>query len=165
MALRYTGAMQDKPSPPQLVTDPEAALAEAMESAPRFSETTQDVTVTVRTFWLDDQSQPEEHRYAWAYHISIESTRKDTVQLVSRSWEIVDGLGRTEHVHGDGVVGEQPFISRTDPYIYTSGAMLTTPSGFMRGVYHMVEHTSGKRFDIKIPTFSLDSPHEHGVLH
>ncbi|MFT8768806.1 MAG: Co2+/Mg2+ efflux protein ApaG [Gluconobacter cerinus] len=157
--------MPDKSSQPHLLADPEAAMAEAMENAPRFSQITDDVTVTVRTFWLDDQSQPEDHRFAWAYHICIENGRKDTFQLISRSWEIVDGLGRTEHVHGDGVVGEQPIIGSKDQYDYTSGAMLTTPSGFMRGTYHMLEPVSGRRFDVHIPTFSLDSPHEAGLLH
>lgn len=163
--VRYTGFMQDKSSPPHLVTDPEAALSEAMENAPRFTATTDGVTITVRTFWLDDQSQPEEHRYAWAYHINIENVRRESVQLVSRSWEIVNGFGRTEHVHGEGVVGEQPLISSNEPYSYTSGAMLSTPGGFMRGTYHMLEPASGRRFDVVIPTFSLDSPHYSGFIH
>ncbi|EHH69055.1 Co2+/Mg2+ efflux protein ApaG [Gluconobacter morbifer] len=157
--------MPDKSSTPHLLSDPETALAEAMENAPRFSQCTDGVTVTVRTFWLDDQSQPEDHRFAWAYHISIENERRDTCQLLSRSWEIIDGFGRTEHVHGDGVVGEQPIIASQEQFDYTSGAMLSTPSGFMRGTYHMVEPASGHRFDVLIPAFSLDSPHAGLLLH
>ncbi|AQS90003.1 MULTISPECIES: Co2+/Mg2+ efflux protein ApaG [Gluconobacter] len=157
--------MPDKSSHPLLHADPETALAEAMETAPCFSKTTDDVTVTVRTFWLDDQSHPEDHQYAWAYHISIENERKDTFQLLSRSWEIVDGLGRKEHVHGDGVVGEQPVIAPQEQFDYTSGAMLTTPSGFMHGTYHMLEPRSGHRFDVSIPVFSLDSPHDSTLIH
>ncbi|QDH18029.1 Co2+/Mg2+ efflux protein ApaG [Swingsia samuiensis] len=136
-----------------------------MDNAPQFSQTTDDVTVTVRTFWLEDQSSPEENRFAWAYHISIENERAESFQLVSRSWEIVDGLGRTEHVHGEGVVGEQPIISPQNQYDYTSGAMLTTPIGIMKGVYHMLEPSSGKRFDVTIPAFSLDSPHHTRLVH
>ncbi|CAI9120753.1 Co2+/Mg2+ efflux protein ApaG [Brytella acorum] len=157
--------MARKPYPPRLMTDPEAALAEAMEAAPRFEERTEDMTVCVRTFWLDDQSHPEDRRYAWAYHIQITNERDETVQLISRSWEIVDGRGQVEHVHGEGVVGEQPVIAAGESFEYTSGAALETPSGFMRGTYHMMTPGTDRRFDIRIPTFSLDSPHEHTLLH
>lgn len=157
--------MPEKTSHPHLMSDPESALAEAMERAPRFCQVTHGVTVTVLTFWLDDQSQPEEHRFAWAYHIRIENGRRESFQLLSRSWEITDAFGRTEHVHGEGVVGEQPVIAPKDQFDYTSGAMLTTASGFMRGTYHMVEPASGRHFDVRIPPFSLDSPHEIALLH
>lgn len=157
--------MARKPFPPRLVTDPDSALAEAMEAAPRFEARTGDITVCVRTFWLDDQSQPEDHRYAWAYHIRIENEGQETVQLISRSWEIIDSQGRVEHVHGEGVVGEQPVIGAGECFEYTSGASLDTPSGFMHGTYHMTVPGSSERFDIKIPVFSLDSPHHSGLLH
>ncbi|MBS1087610.1 Co2+/Mg2+ efflux protein ApaG [Gluconobacter wancherniae] len=157
--------MSENPSQPELMSDPEHALAEAMESAPRFSATTKGVTVTVRTFWLDDQSQPEEHRFAWAYHITIENGSKHTVQVLSRSWEIVDGRGRIEHVHGDGVVGEQPVIGPKEVFEYTSGAMLETPTGFMSGIYHIFLPASASRFDAQIPAFSLDSPHHIDLIH
>ncbi|AQS87404.1 protein ApaG [Neoasaia chiangmaiensis] len=157
--------MAQKPLPPRLIADPEAALAEAMEAAPRFEARTNDITVCVRTFWLDDQSQPDEHRYAWAYYIHIANEGTETVQLVSRSWEIIDGRGQVEHVHGEGVVGERPVIGAGESFEYTSGAALDTPSGFMRGTYHMIVPGTKQRFDVKIPVFSLDSPHQSGLLH
>ena len=40
---------------------------------------------------------------------------------------------------------------------------LTTASGFMTGRYQMVSQ-SGERFEIEVPTFSLDSPGLKRVL-
>jgi ApaG protein len=68
-------------------------------------------------------------------------------------------------VHGDGVVGERPVLDPGESFEYTSGTPLATPSGFMRGTYHMVLADTGEGFDVAIPTFSLDSPHQPGRLH
>jgi ApaG protein len=46
---------------------------------------------------------------------------------------------------------------------YTSGVPLPTASGFMSGRYQMV-NASGERFEIDVPTFSLDSPDKGRVL-
>ncbi len=35
----------------------------------------------------------------------------------------------------------------------------------MVGKYHMVAIDSGEAFDVAIPAFSLDSPHQDGRLH
>jgi ApaG protein len=136
-----------------------------MPQPPVFSETTRDVRVSVRAFYLADQSKPSESHFAWAYRVTIENGGSHTVQLLRRSWEITDGAGRVQHVHGPGVVGEQPVLEPGESFEYTSGTPLATPSGFMRGTYHMIETVSGEAFDVAIPAFSLDSPHQAGVLH
>jgi ApaG protein len=87
------------------------------------------------------------------------------VQLLRRTWQITDARGRTQHVHGAGVVGEQPLLEPGESFEYTSGTPLDTPSGFMVGAYHMVLPSSGEKFDVPIPAFSLDSPHENGRVH
>jgi len=148
-----------------MMTDPDAALAEAMAEAPSFECTTSQVRVMVKTFWLDDQSQPEDRQYAWAYRIRIENHRPESIQLLARSWEIIDAHGRIDRVHGDGVVGEQPVLAQGESFEYTSGASLQTPTGFMRGAYHMTAVASGLTFDVKIPCFSLDSPHHSRLVH
>ncbi|MFC0408473.1 Co2+/Mg2+ efflux protein ApaG [Roseomonas elaeocarpi] len=122
--------------------------------------TTRDIRVTVRTFFLADQSAPEEGRYAWAYRVEIRNEGAETVQLMRRTWLITDALARTQRVHGDGVVGEQPVLEPGEAFEYTSGTPLPTPSGFMRGAYHMVVTASGEAFDVEIPAFSLDSPEQ-----
>ena len=130
-----------------------------------FSETTRGIRVSVEPYYLDDQSQPEEGRYVWAYRVRIENKGAETVQLVRRTWHITDARGRTQHVHGAGVVGEQPTLEPGEAFEYTSGTPLETPSGFMVVAYHMVVTTSGERFDVAIPAFSLDVPHEGRRLH
>jgi ApaG protein len=119
----------------------------------------------VRSFYLDDQSQPDQGRHVWAYRIRIENQGNETVQLLHRTWHIVDGKGRSQHVHGEGVIGQKPILAPGSTHEYTSGTPLDTPSGFMSGQYHMVVPSTGETFDIDIPSFSLDSPHHVGVLH
>jgi ApaG protein len=136
-----------------------------MTQPPLFTEVTREVRVSVRAFYLEDQSQPDQSHYVWAYRVSIENEGQRTVQLLRRSWLITDGMGREQKVHGPGVVGEQPVLEPGESFEYTSGTPLSTPSGFMRGTYHMVERDSGEEFDVAIPAFSLDSPHQAGAVH
>jgi ApaG protein len=124
-----------------------------------YSEITRDIRITVRPFYLEDQSSPEEMHFVWAYHVRIENQGADTVQLRNRYWRITDSLGRVQEVRGAGVVGEQPVLKPGEAFEYTSGTPLTTPSGIMVGTYQM-ESDKGELFDVKIPAFSLDSPHQ-----
>ncbi|MCW3473389.1 Co2+/Mg2+ efflux protein ApaG [Limobrevibacterium gyesilva] len=130
-----------------------------------YSATTRGIRISVRSFYLDDQSKPDEGRFVWAYRIRIENTGRETVQLLRRTWHITDARGRTQRVHGAGVIGQQPVLEPGESFEYTSGTPLETPSGFMSGQYHMVATASGEPFDVAIPAFSLDSPHQHGRLH
>jgi ApaG protein len=130
-----------------------------------YSKTTRGVCVTVRSFYLEDQSQPDEGRYVWAYRIKIENRGREAVQLLERTWHITNARGHTQEVHGEGVVGEQPLLEPGEAFEYTSGTPLDTPSGFMTGAYHMVVASSGEGFDVAIPAFSLDSPHQSGRVH
>lgn len=136
-----------------------------MTEPPLFTAVTRDVRVSVRAFYLEDQSKPDESHFVWAYRVTIENHGAVTVQLLKRSWLITDAMGRTQQVHGPGVVGEQPVLEPGESFEYTSGTPLSTPSGFMRGTYHMVECDSGEPFDVAIPAFSLDSPLGGGALH
>ncbi len=124
-----------------------------------YSETTRGITVSVKPFYLEEQSSPLEDRYVWAYQVRIENPGSATVQLRTRHWRITDSNGRLHEVRGDGVVGEQPVLGPGDSFEYTSGTPLATPSGIMVGSYRM-QHEDGGVFDIAIPAFSLDSPHQ-----
>ncbi|MBN8890096.1 MAG: Co2+/Mg2+ efflux protein ApaG [Rhodospirillales bacterium] len=129
------------------------------------SQTTRGIRVTVRSYYLEDQSKPAEGKYVWAYRVRIENQGGETVQLLRRTWRITDGRGRTQSVNGEGVVGQQPTLDPGESFEYTSGTPLDTPSGFMLGAYHMVATASGEAFDVAIPAFSLDSPHQNTRLH
>jgi len=91
--------------------------------------------------------------------VIIENQGTETVQLLSRHWMITNARGELSEVKGPGVVGEQPILKPGEGFEYTSGAPLNTPSGMMGGAYQM-ESESGERFDIEIPTFSLDCPNQ-----
>lgn len=129
-----------------------------------YTQTTRGVTITVDPFYLEDESEPEEDRFVWAYRVQIENDSEEEVQLLTRHWKIIDSLGQTEEVTGAGVVGEQPILKPGDSYEYTSGAPLTTPSGIMAGTYGM-KLQSGEDFEATIPAFSLDSPYDVRPLH
>ncbi len=130
-----------------------------------WSRVTRDVRVSVRAFYLSDESHPDDGHFFWAYRVRIENRGREPVQLLRRTWHITNARGRTQYVHGEGVVGEQPLLEPGEIFEYTSGTPLDTPSGFMRGAYHMVAPASGETFDIAIPAFSLDSPHQGGGVH
>lgn len=135
-----------------------------MEMNDAFEQETAGIRVVVRAFFLPDQSEPDDGHFFWAYRIRIENHSERSVQLLRRTWQITDALGRIQHVHGPGVVGEQPVLDPEESFEYTSGTPLRTPSGFMSGAYHMVVVESGENFDVAIPAFSLDSPYlEHRV--
>lgn len=129
-----------------------------------YTTTTHSIAVTVEPTYLDDESRPHRNRFVWAYHITIENKGTETVQLKSRYWKITDSLGRIQEVHGEGVVGEQPVIAPGESFEYTSGTPLSTPSGIMVGRYFM-ETRDGRRLEVEIPAFSLDSPEERPQLH
>jgi ApaG protein len=91
--------------------------------------------------------------------VRIENQGQETVCLRNRHWKITDAMGRMQEVRGPGVIGEQPRLEPGEVFEYTSGAPLSTPSGIMVGSYEM-EDAGGSTFDVEIPAFSLDSPHE-----
>lgn len=130
-----------------------------------YTATTRAIKVSVRSFYLTDQSDPDEGRYVWAYRVRIENTGPVAVQVMRRTWRITDGLGRVQTVSGDGVIGQQPTLDPGESFEYTSGTPLETPSGIMSGLYHLIATASGEAFDVAIPAFSLDSPHQDTRLH
>jgi ApaG protein len=124
---------------------------------------TRQIEVTVEPNFLPERSSVDKGQYFWSYTIVITNTGAETVQLRTRHWIITDATGRKQEVRGEGVVGEQPVLAPGERFEYTSGVPLPTASGFMTGRYQMVSE-SGERFEIDVPTFSLDSPDNKRVL-
>ncbi len=119
------------------------------------------ITVMPRSRFIPEQSSAEAGRYAFAYTITITNTGAVAAQLVSRHWIITDANNLVQEVKGQGVVGAQPRLKPGESFEYTSGSMLPTPVGTMRGSYQMVAE-DGTRFDADIPEFALSAPR---VLH
>lgn len=124
---------------------------------------TRRIEVTVEPNFMPERSSAEHSRYFWSYTIVITNTGDETVQLRRRHWIITDAAGRRQEVRGEGVVGEQPVLAPGERFQYTSGVPLATASGFMTGRYQMVGE-AGEKFEIDVPTFSLDSPQGKRVL-
>ena len=122
-----------------------------------YTKTTNSINITVNPYYLEDQSEPDEHHFVWAYQVTINNLGKERVKLKNRFWKIIDSNGIKHEVKGEGVVGKQPVLNPGEKFEYTSGTPLSTPSGFMEGHYEM-ETINGGRFDASIPLFSLDSP-------
>jgi ApaG protein len=129
-------------------------------SAPTTSSSaeTNGVLVEVQSFYLEDQSQPANRRFVFAYQITITNNGREVVQLETRHWIITDGLGEVEEVKGPGVVGEQPVLSPGESFRYTSGAVLPTERGTMHGTYQM-HRADGAQFDAEIAPFLLERPY------
>lgn len=115
------------------------------------------IKIKVKTGYLDEHSQPEQNRFAFAYTITIENNSDKPAQLLSRHWIITDANNVIQEVQGMGVVGQQPRILPGDSYTYSSGAVLETQVGTMEGTYQM-QSDKGERFNIPIPAFSLTRP-------
>jgi ApaG protein len=116
------------------------------------------VDIQVRTQYLSQQSDPARRSYAFAYTITITNQRSEAVQLLGRHWIITDQNNKVEEVRGSGVVGQQPLIQPGQSYQYSSGAVIETETGDMRGSYTMTT-ASGERFEAAIPMFILAVPH------
>ena len=126
---------------------------------PEMSEAvTQGIRVGATAFYLPQESDPDEGRYAFGYRIVIVNEGDVPAQLLRRHWIIIDGDGHREEVRGPGVVGEQPKLEPGQSFTYTSACPLETPFGTMHGTYQMVTN-SGERFDAEIAPFSLGEPH------
>ena len=115
------------------------------------------ISIEVETSYIEGQSEPDNERYVFSYTITIRNEGELPAQLVSRHWIITDANGNTQEVKGEGVVGEQPHLKPGEGFQYTSGTMIATPVGSMRGSYQMVAE-NGDQFDADIPSFTLAIP-------
>ncbi|MAT66382.1 MAG: Co2+/Mg2+ efflux protein ApaG [Gammaproteobacteria bacterium] len=122
-----------------------------------MSSTPYHIEVEVQTSYIEEQSSPEDNRYVFAYTITIHNTGSVAAKLLTRHWIITDSNGKTQEVRGEGVVGEQPHLTPGERFQYTSGTMIETSVGSMRGSYQMIAD-DGVEFDAEIPPFTLSIP-------
>jgi ApaG protein len=119
---------------------------------------TEGIRVTVRSAYVVEQSLPLARRYVFAYTVVIANEGSEPAQLRTRHWIITDGGGKVDEVRGPGVVGQQPNLRPGENFEYTSGCVLETPRGEMRGTYQMYR-PDGRMFDALIAPFLLALPH------
>ena len=119
------------------------------------------IRVDVETRYIEDQSNPEQNYFVFAYTITIRNKGQQSAKLLTRHWVITDSNEKIQEVRGDGVVGEQPLLKPGEQFVYTSGTMLETAVGTMKGSYQMLAD-DGSQFDATIDEFVLSTPR---VLH
>ena len=122
-----------------------------------MSEDNYKIQVEVETLYVEEQSLPEQDHYVFAYTITIHNDGNIPARLLNRHWIITDANNKVQEVKGEGVVGEHPYLKPGEHYRYTSGTMLETPVGTMRGSYQMIAD-DGVEFDADIPPFTLSMP-------
>jgi ApaG protein len=115
---------------------------------------------TVAQF-IEAESDPAQQRYVFAYQITIRNEGELAAQLISRHWLIEEAEGPLQEVRGLGVVGEQPMLAPGQAFTYTSGCVLRSAVGSMRGSY-LMQAADGHNFEAEIPRFILAMPR---VLH
>jgi ApaG protein len=120
-----------------------------------------EIAVSAQTQYLEEQSDPANGRFVFAYTITIRNSGTIAAQLVSRHWIITDADGQVQEVRGLGVVGHQPLLQPGESFEYTSGSAIGTPVGTMRGSYQMTAE-DGSQFEAPIAEFTLAMPR---VLH
>ena len=119
------------------------------------------IQVDVQTQYIEEQSKPDQDYYVFSYTITIMNKGDQPAQLLTRHWVITDSNHKVQEVRGEGVVGEQPYLKPGEQFVYTSGTMLETSVGTMKGSYQMLAD-DGSRFDAEIDEFVLSTPR---VLH
>jgi ApaG protein len=118
---------------------------------------TYSIEVEAEPAYIPGQSDPEQNRYVFSYTITIRNTGDVAARLMTRHWIITNANNEVQEVRGDGVVGDQPHLKPGEGYQYTSGSIMETPVGSMRGSYQMLAD-DGTEFDAEIPTFTLAVP-------
>ncbi|CAN6453156.1 unnamed protein product [Victoria cruziana] len=126
--------------------------------------TTLGIHVHVKSIYIEGRSQPSENQFFFAYRVRITNNSEHPVQLLRRHWIITDGYGKTEHVWGMGVIGEQPVIHPRTSFEYSSACPLGTSTGKMEGEFEMrqVDKANTTTFSVVIAPFAL-SIHDYDI--
>ena len=123
-----------------------------------IQQVTKGIKISITSNFEGNRYQNSKVYYAFSYSITIENQGSDTVQLLSRRWNIFDSLNESEVVEGEGVVGKKPILAPKKSYTYSSYCNLTSPIGSMKGFFNMINFTTTKNFRVYIPSFQLTVP-------
>jgi ApaG protein len=119
---------------------------------------TQGIKISIETEFNSSFYKNNKMHYAYNYTVTIENQSNDTVQLISRYWKISDSLNNIEVVEGEGVIGQKPVLKPGTFYTYSSGCILISPFGSMKGFYNMINFSTTRKFKVDIPSFKLSAP-------
>jgi ApaG protein len=120
---------------------------------------TRGIKISVNTSFEGTYFKNYKIHFAFSYEITIENYSKDSVQLITRHWEIFDSLNEIEMVDGEGVIGKKPVLKPGETHTYSSGCLLSSPHGAMKGFFNMINFTTTKNFKVIVPVFRLSAPY------
>lgn len=123
-----------------------------------ITQVTKGIKVSIQTTFEGTFFKNYKMHYAFGYTITIENQSKDTVQLVSRHWDVFDSLKEQETIDGEGVIGKKPVIKPGKSHTYSSGCLLASPIGAMKGHYNMMNLSTSQHIEVEVPTFKLAAP-------
>ncbi len=123
-----------------------------------YTETTRNIEVTVQPFFLEDQSDPEDSRFVWAYRVRIRNKGRKQCNCSAAS-----GGSPTDEVKSSKSKGPVSLVnsqsSKQERFRIHVRNAAQHADRIHAGSYRMVATATGETFDIAIPAFSLDSPH------
>lgn len=120
-----------------------------------ITQSTSGIVITVENEYQPEYSNPDNMHFMFAYRITIENISNDTIQLISRHWDIFDSIGENKTIDGEGVVGKMPILKPGDIHQYVSGCNLKSEMGYMQGYYIMKKHVNNDSLKVNIPRFNL----------
>jgi ApaG protein len=120
-----------------------------------------EISVQVKVNYVPEHDDAKNGQYAFSYTVTIKNLGAIGAQLISRYWMTIDANAHVQETRGLGVIGQQPLLPSGAEFTYSSGCILATPVGSMKGRYHFVAE-DGMQFDVTIPEFTLAMPN---VLH
>jgi ApaG protein len=123
-----------------------------------ITQVTKGIKISVKTSFEGTFFKNYKMHFAFGYTITIENQSSDSVQLITRHWDIYDALNDPEVVDGEGVIGKKPVIRPGESHTYSSGCLLASPLGAMKGFYNMVNFSSTEKFRVYVPSFRLNAP-------
>jgi len=122
-----------------------------------------DISISVKVFPVESESNISANVYAFAYTVMMENKGTSICQLVNRHWKVYSADRQIADVKGEGVVGQQPILRPLDSFEYTSWTLIQDPVGFMKGSYTF-RSENGDFFDVEIEKFDFsfrDRPNVH----
>lgn len=119
-----------------------------------YRATTEEIAVTVRPCFLDEESDPLTRRFAFGLSVEIDNRSSRQVQLLRREWFVRDANGRTrgnEQIRTpDRVVSIGPGTRER----LTSVCVIPTFRGALEGSL-LLEQSTGERFRASVPVVHL----------
>jgi ApaG protein len=115
-----------------------------------------DVKVAVVPQYKNESSS--RHDSHWSYSVFIENNSECIIQLVSKHWRITYADGTSHEVLKNATLDEKLIIKPGTILESKNTTNFKTTSAIIEG--HYVMTSKGNEFEVKIPTFSLDTPYQ-----